>query len=51
MWTLKYDTNRLNYKTEIDSDIENRPVFAKGEGSGGGVDWEFGISRSKLLYG
>ena len=21
-----------------------------GEGSGGGMDWEFGISRCKLLY-
>ena len=51
IWTLKYDTNRLIYKTETDSDIENRPVVAKGEGGGGRVDWEFGISRSKLLYG
>ena len=22
----------------------------KGEGSGGGVDWEFGVSRYKLLH-
>ena len=26
------------------------PVVAKGEGIGGGNDWEFGISRCKLLY-
>ena len=31
-------------------DIENRPVVAKGEGAGGGVEWEAGISRRKLLY-
>ena len=31
-------------------DIENRPVVAKGDGGGGGIGWEFGISRYKLLY-
>ena len=25
-------------------------MVAKGEGDGGGKDWEFGISRCKLLY-
>ena len=25
-------------------------MVAKGEGGGGGKDWEFGISRCKLLY-
>ena len=29
---------------------ENRLVVAKGEGLGGGVGWEFGVSRCKLLY-
>ena len=29
---------------------ENRLVVTKEEGSGGGMDWEFGISRWKLLY-
>ena len=28
----------------------NRLVVAKGEGVEGGVEWEFGISRCKLLY-
>ena len=37
------------YETEIDSDIENRLLVAKTEGVGG-TDWEFGISRCKLLY-
>ena len=31
-------------------DIENRLVVANREGVGGGMDWEFGISRCKLLY-
>lgn len=31
------------------TDIENRFVTAKG-GGGGAKDWEFGISRCKLLY-
>ena len=31
-------------------DIENRLVAAKGEGVGGGMEWEVGVSRSKLLY-
>ena len=30
MWNIKYDTNELIYKTETDSDIENRLVVAKG---------------------
>ena len=29
MWSLKYDTNELIYKTETDTDIENRFVVAK----------------------
>ena len=32
------------------SGIENRLVVAKGEGGEGGMDWEFGISRYRLLY-
>ena len=31
---LKYDTNELIYKTEIDSDIENKLMVAKGEMGG-----------------
>ena len=30
-------------------DIENRLVVAKVEGTGGGVEWEFGVSRCTLL--
>ena len=31
-------------------DIESRLVVATGEGVGGGVKWELGVSRCKLLY-
>ena len=31
MWHLKNDTNELIYKTEIDSDIENKLMVPKGE--------------------
>ena len=50
VWNLNYDTNELIYKTETDSDIENRLVVAKGKGGWRREDWEFGISRCKLLY-
>ena len=49
MWNLKWDTKELIYGTEIDSDIENRLLVVKTEGVGE-TDWEFGISRCKLLY-
>ena len=42
-WPYLQNRNRL-------TGIENRLVVAKGEGEGGGVDWEFGISRGKLLH-
>ena len=50
MWNLKYDTKELIYETNRQTDIENKFVVPKGEGSEGGMDWEFGISRCKLLY-
>ena len=51
MWNLKYDTNGPVYKTETDSDIEIKLV-TKGccGGRGNGMDWEFGVSRCKLLH-
>ena len=30
MWNLKYDTKELIYKTETDSEIENKPMVIKG---------------------
>ena len=35
VWNLKYDTNKLIYETETDSQTENRLVVAKGEGEWG----------------
>ena len=47
---LKYDTwTYLRNRNRL-TDIENRLVVAKGEGGGGGMQREFGISRCKLLY-
>ena len=31
-------------------DMENRLGVASGEGEGSGMDWEFGVSRYKLLH-
>ena len=31
MWNLKYDTNELIYKTETDSDTDNKCMITKGE--------------------
>ena len=44
---------QMNLSTENKyMDLENRLVVAKreGEGEGGGMDCEFGVSRCKLLY-
>ena len=37
------DRNRL-------TDMENRFVVAKGKTGESGMDWEFGVSRCKLLH-
>ena len=42
-WTYLWNRNRP-------TDIENRLVVAKGEGAGGQMKWELGISRYELLY-
>ena len=48
LWYLKYE---LTYKTETDSDIENRFVVDKRKGKGEGwMGWELEISRCKLLH-
>ena len=48
MWDLKYDTNELTYKTEIESQRTDL-WLPRGRGQWG-MDWEFGISRCKRLY-
>ena len=40
----------LSTKQKQTTDIENRLVVAKGRGGGGGLDWEFGVSRYKLVH-
>ena len=42
----KNDTNELIYKTEMDSDIENKYVGTKGKKLWGGINWEFGLTYS-----
>ena len=50
MWNLKYDTNELIYETETDSQTRRTDLWLpRGRKSRGGVDWEFGMSRYKLL--
>ena len=51
MWSLKYDTNELNYKAETDSQTWRIDLcLPRGSGDGGEMDWEFGINRWKPLY-
>ena len=51
MWNLKHDTNEPIYKNRNRlMDIQNRLAIAKVEGIRGGMDWEGGVSRCKLLY-
>ena len=50
VWNLKCDTNELIHETNRLTDVENRLVVAKGEGGEREMDWEFEISRCKLLY-
>ena len=51
MWNLKYGTNEPIYRTETDSDTENRLVAKGVEGSGGrqqGLEREDGGRRAGL---
>ena len=51
MWNLKYDTNELIYETETDSQTQKTDLWLpRGRGGGGGMEWEFGVSRCKLVY-
>ena len=49
MWNLKYGTNEPIYESETDSDRENRLV-SRGPVGKEGVDWDFWVSRCKLLH-
>ena len=41
---------QINLSTKQTQTQGHRLVVAKGEGVGGGMEWEVGVSRCKLLY-
>ena len=49
-WNLKYDTNEPIYETETDSQTQRTDLWLPTGRVGEGMEWEFGISRCKLLY-
>ena len=49
MWNLKYDTNE-SMKQKHNHKLREQTGVAKEEGAGGGMEWEVGVSRCKLLY-
>ena len=40
----------MNLPMKQKQNHRGRLVIVKGEGVGGGMDWEFGVSTCKLLY-
>ena len=48
MWNLKYDTNEFIYKTEIDSQTQNKLMVTKGGKEGKEMDCESGVGRLHL---
>ena len=50
MWNLKYGTDEPVYREETNS-WTWRTYYGCQEGGGGsGMDWEFGVSKYKLLH-
>ena len=49
MWNLKYDTSELIYETETHGHRE-QTCGCQGEGAGGGMEREVGVSTCELLY-
>ena len=47
-WSWRKDTSVISGRSKYKSSPEL--WFLRGKGSGGGVSWEFGISRCKLVY-
>ena len=47
VWNLKCDTSELIYRTETESDTENRLVVAKKRGGLGVWDWQM----QTIMYG
>ena len=50
MWNLQYGTDEPIYKTETDSQTENRLVVAQRERAGSGMNWEFRVGRCELFH-
>ena len=48
IWNLNYGTNEPVYKIETDSQTVS--ILPRGRRGESGMDWEFGVSRCKLLY-
>ena len=49
MWNLKYDN--MNISTKQKQTHREQACGCQGEVGGEGLEWEFGISRCKLLHG
>ena len=50
MWNLKYSTGQPTYRTETNSQTWSTDLWLPKEWGRSGMDWEFGISRCKLLH-
>ena len=50
MWNLNRGTNAPIYRTETDSDMENKRVPVSWEREVEGREWKCGVSKYKLLY-
>ena len=51
MWNLKYDTNGRIHLAETDTQTYRTHLWLpRGREGRGGMDWEFGVSRCKLLH-
>ena len=48
MWNLKYGTDEPSYRTETDTQVENRLVVAKREGEGEG--WTGSLVLAETNY-
>ena len=48
MWNLKYDTNDSIYETA--SQMQRKIGGCQGREDWGGMEWEVGVIRYKLLY-